>query len=200
MKKYSYRCSIAIMFLFLWVSNALAVSEMVIVTGGTGGNYYKVAKNISDLLNKSKDNSYKWSVKPLQGKYSRDVLQYVFSENLPLAFAQSDIVGGAASGTLGETPKNVRVIISLYPESGKYAGHWANLVTNADMPEDVVYEITKLLYENKEAFDKKDTDLKKADWTKPYEGIERAKFHKGAIKYYEEIGIEIPKQYVSNKD
>lgn len=73
-------------------------------------------------------------------------------------------------------------------------GTWALLMCREDLPEDVVYEITKGLYEHKDLMlaahpGAADMGLDKVlDCTVPY--------HPGAIKYYEEMGIQIPTELI----
>lgn len=73
-------------------------------------------------------------------------------------------------------------------------GTWALLMGRKDLPEDVVYEITKGLYERKDLMlaahpGAADMGLDKVlDSTVPY--------HPGAIKYYTENGVQIPAELV----
>jgi len=73
-------------------------------------------------------------------------------------------------------------------------GTWALLMCREDLAEDLVYEITKGLYEHKDLMlaahpGAKDIGLDKVlDCTVPY--------HPGAIKYYAENGIQIPEESV----
>jgi TRAP transporter TAXI family solute receptor len=73
-------------------------------------------------------------------------------------------------------------------------GTWAVLMCRQDLSEDLVYEITKGLYEKKDIMlaahpGAKDMSLERVlDLTIP--------LHPGAIKYYEEKGIKIPDQLI----
>ncbi|PIE32324.1 TRAP transporter substrate-binding protein [candidate division KSB3 bacterium] len=62
--------------------------------------------------------------------------------------------------------------------------------TTADVPEDVVYKITKAFWENREVWEKSHPAMKFIKM----EGVAelRAKIHPGALKYYTEAGLEIP--------
>lgn len=83
-----------------------------------------------------------------------------------------------------------------YEGSGnvQVVGTWALLMCREDLPDDVVYEITKGLYEHKDLMlaahpGAADMALDKVlDSTVPY--------HAGAIKYYEENGIQIPAELI----
>jgi uncharacterized protein len=83
-----------------------------------------------------------------------------------------------------------------YEGSGnvQVVGTWALLMCREDLAEDIVYEITKGLYEHKDLMlaahpGAADMGLDKVlDCTVPY--------HPGAIKYYEENGIPIPAELI----
>lgn len=65
----------------------------------------------------------------------------------------------------------------------------ATYIVDKDLPEDVVYNITKAIFDNKDeiaAAHKKGEEL---DSTKAVEGIAAVPFHAGAIKYFTEIGV-----------
>lgn len=68
------------------------------------------------------------------------------------------------------------------------------LTCHKDLPEDVVYEMTKALFENVDTI--RSTHASVADFS-----IETAlvgnscKVHPGAIRYYEEMGIEVPDEF-----
>ena len=69
---------------------------------------------------------------------------------------------------------------------------WVYLICGKDAPEDLVYTITKIYYENLEIMDKvyKGTsDLKPEDIVHSIMPI-----HKGAARYYKERGVTIPKE------
>ena len=64
----------------------------------------------------------------------------------------------------------------------------AHLVTGADVDEELVYQVTRILYEGRENADKKHSALGfiRADNVVRNTGTD---FHPGAIRYYKEIGI-----------
>ncbi|WP_369600443.1 TAXI family TRAP transporter solute-binding subunit [Hahella sp. SMD15-11] len=71
----------------------------------------------------------------------------------------------------------------------KTFGVGATFVTSADVPEDVVYNVVKAVFENFEQFKKLHpafANLKKEEMIK--DGLS-APLHKGAIKYYKEAGL-----------
>lgn len=62
------------------------------------------------------------------------------------------------------------------------------LFTTADMDEDVVYNMTKALYENKEYFKGVHSSFEEFDPSKMASGA-AIELHPGAIKFYEEVGL-----------
>ncbi len=67
----------------------------------------------------------------------------------------------------------------------------AALYCRTDLDEETVYAITKGLYENKEEIEKTHTAGQYINVETALDGI-TTPLHPGAIKYYEEMGIEIP--------
>lgn len=64
---------------------------------------------------------------------------------------------------------------------------WNSLVCHKDMPEDLVYKITKAIFENRKAL--LDTH-KIAEFTTPENSVTKTPIpiHPGALKYHKEIG------------
>ncbi len=62
--------------------------------------------------------------------------------------------------------------------------------TLADLPDDVVYQVTKAFWENRDVWEKSHPAMKFVKM----EGVTelQAKIHPGALKYYTEVGLEIP--------
>jgi len=67
----------------------------------------------------------------------------------------------------------------------------ATLAVHKDVPDEVVYEMTKILYENIDELAKAHQVAKQIDMHKAFEGL-MIPLHPGAIKYYEEQGITVP--------
>ena len=65
----------------------------------------------------------------------------------------------------------------------------ATLIASADLSEDVVYELTKALFENQESMAGSHDKFKELSLETAMNGID-VEFHPGAIKYYEEKGIQ----------
>ncbi|MEE4120521.1 MAG: TAXI family TRAP transporter solute-binding subunit [Paracoccaceae bacterium] len=67
---------------------------------------------------------------------------------------------------------------------------WNFVITNADMPEDTVYEIVKAVFENQDAM----IEAHPASRYVQLENISEITIplHPGALRYYEEQGVEIP--------
>lgn len=67
---------------------------------------------------------------------------------------------------------------------------WNFLITGADMPDETVYNLVKAVYENMPA-------MLEAHPSSSYMGLENlgeivVPLHPGAIRYYEEVGVDIP--------
>ncbi len=74
-------------------------------------------------------------------------------------------------------------------EPVKLVGYKYTLVTNKDVPEDVVYKVVKALYENKDAIAETHGVFKQfdpSDMAVPLSGID---YHPGAVKFFKEAGI-----------
>lgn len=72
-------------------------------------------------------------------------------------------------------------------------GVMSAVVCHKDMPEDVVYEMTKALFENVEAIQGTHASVK--DFTLETALVGNSgRVHPGAARYYEEMGIEIPEE------
>ncbi len=72
----------------------------------------------------------------------------------------------------------------------------STLVVRSDVPENVVYEMTKILYESKDELAEAHQVAKQIDIHKAFEGL-MIPLHPGAIKYYEEQGIKVPEELKS---
>lgn len=69
----------------------------------------------------------------------------------------------------------------------------ATSVVHKDVPEDVVYEMTKILYESIDDLATAHQVAKQIDINHAFEGL-MIPLHPGAIKYYEEQGIKVPEE------
>ncbi len=67
----------------------------------------------------------------------------------------------------------------------------STLIIDKDVPEDVAYEITRVLFEYTGDLVKAHQVAKQIDINKAFEGL-MVPLHPGAIKYYEEKGIKVP--------
>jgi hypothetical protein len=69
----------------------------------------------------------------------------------------------------------------------------AMVTARKDLPEDLIYKITKTIFENKERMGKRSKPLKNIDPQVSIEGVQ-IPFHTGAAQYYKEIGIQVESQ------
>ncbi len=68
----------------------------------------------------------------------------------------------------------------------------STLICSADLDEDIVYELTKTIYENYESIIGSHKALEAMGLDQAVDGLPPVPLHKGALRYYEEKGIEIP--------
>ena len=99
---------------------------------------------------------------------------------------------------IAENPYFLRVLIptELYPMARNKAdietiGVNAALLTSAKVPEEVVYAFTRAVFENLEALTDLNTKFDALLDDKFLEGL-TAPIHPGALKYFREIGLQIP--------
>ena len=75
-------------------------------------------------------------------------------------------------------------------EDVKTVAVMATYIVDNDLSEETVYEITKSIFENKEAIAAAHVKGAELDSTKAVEGIPaEVPFHAGAQKYFKEIGV-----------
>ena len=67
----------------------------------------------------------------------------------------------------------------------------ATLLASADVSEDVVYTVTKTIFENLESLAEFNTEFDALSDDLFLEGL-MAPIHPGALKYYKEIGLQVP--------
>lgn len=97
-------------------------------------------------------------------------MRKVFPEAYPIALAASKTIPGLDNGAT----------IVAYP---------FYLISNTQVPDDVIYKIVKVIHDNKDALAAtfgsfKALDVK--DMARPHSAVP---FHAGAVKYYKEVGI-----------
>ena len=88
------------------------------------------------------------------------------------------------------------VPIELYPDADNKSdvetiGIKATFVTSSNVPDDIVYTITKAVFDDLEALGEYDPVLKNLRKENMLDGI-TAPIHPGALKYYKEIGLQVP--------
>lgn len=71
------------------------------------------------------------------------------------------------------------------------SAHW---IVNVDVPEDVVYQIVKASYENYERYHSVQSGLKEYVLPEKFLLGASCPLHKGAYKFFKEVGLEIPKE------
>lgn len=74
----------------------------------------------------------------------------------------------------------------------KTVGVKSTLITHKDLDEELVYELTKTIYENYESIVGSHKALEFMGLGDAIQGLPPVPLHKGALKYYEEKGIEVP--------
>jgi len=102
------------------------------------------------------------------------------------------------AGLIAENPYFLKMSIpkELYPMARNAVdietiGVNATLLTSAKVPEEVVYAFTKAVFENLEALTDFDANFDALLNDKFLEGL-TAPIHPGALKYFQEIGLQIP--------
>jgi TRAP transporter TAXI family solute receptor len=106
-----------------------------------------------------------------------------------------DVAGPGIDTMLTDKPYYVRTVIPMrfYPQAVNRGdvstfGVKATLVTSASLPDDVVYKLTKEIFENLDQFKR----LVAAQWQLTKKGMLEgltAPIHPGAMKYYKEAGL-----------
>ena len=115
--------------------------------------------------------------------------------------AEADVI------TFGFTPEEHEQVLEAFPEvsaftipAGTYSvqeedqasvAMWNYAIAHQDMPESLAYEITKTVLENNERMMQIHAAAA-ATLAENWDNNSFLPFHPGAVRYYEEIGIEIP--------
>lgn len=131
---------------------------------------------------------------------------FAFAAGVPIS-AFSQLSAEADVRMFGFNADELATILAAHPEvarldipAGTYAGHdydqqsvamWNFAIANADMPESLAYEITKLVMENHDRM----MQIHGAASETIMDNVLNngfMPFHPGAVRYYEEHGITIP--------
>ncbi len=131
---------------------------------------------------------------------------FAFAAGVPIS-AFSQLSAEADVVMFGFTQDELATILEAHPAvseltipAGTYTGHdydqltgamWNFAIANASMPESLAYEITKLVMENNDRM----MEIHRAASETILENVGNntfLPFHPGAVRYYEEQGIEIP--------
>ncbi|RUM39406.1 MAG: C4-dicarboxylate ABC transporter substrate-binding protein [Desulfobulbus sp.] len=107
----------------------------------------------------------------------------------------ADVTGSGIDGLLAKFPYYAKATIpaSLYPGAQNDKdintfGVKATLITSAKVSDDIVYAITKEVFDNFEAFKKLHPAYATLTKAQMLEGLS-APLHPGAVKYYKEVGL-----------
>ncbi len=109
------------------------------------------------------------------------------------------------------TEEQIAAIVAEHPyysafelPAGTYPGQdepilnpsvWNSVICRDDFPEELAYEIVKVIFENQQHL----IDIHHfAEWTTPQNALDHSTFpmHPGAIRYYQEIGLEVPEHLI----
>ena len=96
-----------------------------------------------------------------------------------------------------DAPFYYKVVIpaGTYPKQDKdlhVGGIKSALLVGKDVPEEVVYDMLKVIYDDKEKMEKEHAAFTKVSYDKPLDGLFGAPLHPGAVKFFKEKGFEIP--------
>jgi TRAP transporter TAXI family solute receptor len=104
------------------------------------------------------------------------------------------VTGPEVDQLLAQNPYDVRSVIpgGMYPGNDQDVetfGVKATLVTRADVPEDIVYEVTKAVFEHLDEFKKLHPAFAALQKEEMVAQAQSAPLHPGAAKYYKEAGL-----------
>ncbi|KIX13080.1 TAXI family TRAP transporter solute-binding subunit [Dethiosulfatarculus sandiegensis] len=155
--------------------------------------YLKYGPALDEMRNNRLDASFLWGGVPQAAAYN-------FSRQIPLTFlpidqkAFEDFKKNMPQGkwyVLREfTPADLKKFYGKGVEQTTPANFWTfqmQVVTRADMPEDMVYELVKAFWENLSDIKSTGAALSKLNHVEGLEALS-AELHPGAIKYYKEKG------------
>ncbi|WP_127105615.1 TAXI family TRAP transporter solute-binding subunit [Pararhodobacter zhoushanensis] len=131
---------------------------------------------------------------------------FAFAAGVPIS-AFSQLAAEADVRMFGFTESELATLLAAHPEvaplnipAGTYPGHdydqqsvsmWNYAIANASMPESLAYEIVKLVMENPDRM----MEIHRAAAETIMDNVLNntfMPFHPGAVRYYQEHGIEIP--------
>lgn len=132
-----------------------------------------------------------------------DAEAHIWTTNAPNAQV-TDMVRSGKVGLIGIEPDKIKEIVKRFPHyapavipGGIYEGYdkdlpvvaaVGSLLTYEDMPEDVIYQITKMLYENKKILKERLNYFADFDLRFALAGMS-VPLHPGAERYYKEVGL-----------
>jgi uncharacterized protein len=133
---------------------------------------------------------------------------FAFAAGVPIA-TFSELAVSANVHMFGFTDEERERILEVEPalsefliEAGTYPGHdydqptvamWNFAVAHENMPESLAYEITKLVLENNDRMVQIHATAEET-LAENWEHNTIIPYHPGAVRYYEEIGIDIPEE------
>lgn len=108
-----------------------------------------------------------------------------------------DIDGGVLDGLLANDPSltPVEVPAGTYPGQdapAQWVTNWATLYTTPDLDEDLVYEMTKVMYEQMNPDSVGHAVAAELQLDTAIDGLGGIPLHPGAARYYEEQGLQLP--------
>lgn len=173
--------------------------------GGTPGTYWP---RILEELGVDATISYAGAADSASQLQDGLVDAFVFAAGLPTA-AFSQLAAEADVITFGFTPEEHEQVLEAFPEvsaftipAGTYSvqeedqasvAMWNYAIVHQDMPESLAYEITKTVLENNDRMMQIHAAAA-ATVVENWDNNSFLPFHPGAVRYYEEIGIDIPEE------
>ncbi len=171
--------------------------------GGTPGTYWP---RIFDALGVDATVSFAGAADSASQLQDGLVDAFVFAAGLPIA-AFSQLAAEADVITFSFTEEEHAQVLEAFPEvsdftipAGTYTvqdedqdsvAMWNYAIVHQDMPESLAYEITKTVLENNERMMQIHAAAA-ATLAENWDNNSFLPFHPGAVRYFEEIGIDIP--------
>ena len=135
-----------------------------------------------------------------------DAVGFIFAHGAGKVREADASVGGLRALTVPNTPEALKAIqehwttaeiVELQPgpgypgvlEPGAYMQYPQAIFTNAQVSDDIVYQMTKAVYENQKLLGETFAPFKKFDPKEMVGEVGTAQYHPGAIKFYKEAGI-----------